>query len=761
MPENWNIPSGPSRRDTEDMLAHVSRSESETNDLSRRIEEQLRGVARRLDAAERSQSENNRALSRAAAEINVATREQSQAFDQLGTHVVGLSDRLERVERHAGDSSMKDAVKGLHQGLSRLADQITQTANQSATQVSALAHNLEQLAARLSHTRQETETISRALEQRLAAVEKTAEGSSISLQERLAAVEKIAEGNTHTLERAIGAFEEGARNRASEQNTTVGAIARLEENIGALESRVGVDPMLDSRLNGIEHTLSEIVSRLDVERSNNPVEDSIRRLSQRLESVEKNYDEDVNELRAAVTQATSRLTAVETQATPFSGAAAASNFEPPPSAFEEPPFPEAAPMPPFEQPPHDPFALPPFETGEFGAENAFPPLVSDPFAPPPAPTSVDSYLAAARRSARAAAATADADRMRGPLGGFNWSGGQAPAAPGKSARSRYTLPGLAALVAVLVVALLAGIVLNKTPNQTAPQDMGAAFAPKTGNKTAAPATAMPPLGSLQPKSVAKPTQNPSQAREVKPAPTAAAPASAAKTQSAPATPPAAAQAAQQPKPAAPSPTTALDHLTALANNGDPTAEAIVGFRYRDGDGIPQNKELAAKWLERAAEQGQAVAQGALGKLYEDGDGVPKDAVKAVRWYQASAAQGNRIAMHNWALTFYNGVGQKKDLAEAARWFLNAAMLNLVDSQVNLAMLYEHGQGVPQSLLDAYKWYLIAAANGDSPSKQASDTLKTQLSPDDQAAAERSAASFHAKAMNVKANNYPKLTDLPK
>src|SRR6202000_2733430 len=57
-----------SRRDTEDMLARVARSETESNDVYRRIEEQLRQVARRLESAERNQTENNRAMSKAAAE---------------------------------------------------------------------------------------------------------------------------------------------------------------------------------------------------------------------------------------------------------------------------------------------------------------------------------------------------------------------------------------------------------------------------------------------------------------------------------------------------------------------------------------------------------------------------------------------------------------------------------------------------------------------------------------------------------------------
>src|SRR6185312_3959200 len=117
-------PPPPSRRETDEMLEQVSRSAAETNDVYRRIEEQLRGVARRMESQERTTTENNRAMSKAATEMNIAAREQAQAFDQLGAHVVGLAGRLERVEHANAQGGLKDAVKGLHTGLSRLADQI-------------------------------------------------------------------------------------------------------------------------------------------------------------------------------------------------------------------------------------------------------------------------------------------------------------------------------------------------------------------------------------------------------------------------------------------------------------------------------------------------------------------------------------------------------------------------------------------------------------------------------------------------------------
>ena len=109
----WGLPaSNASRRDTEDMLARVGRSETESSEAFRRIEDQLRGVSRRLDSSERSHSESNRVLSRTAQEINIATREQSQAFDQLGLNVMALSERLERVERTTASDGIRDAVDG-------------------------------------------------------------------------------------------------------------------------------------------------------------------------------------------------------------------------------------------------------------------------------------------------------------------------------------------------------------------------------------------------------------------------------------------------------------------------------------------------------------------------------------------------------------------------------------------------------------------------------------------------------------------------
>ncbi|HWM60741.1 MAG TPA: hypothetical protein VNN98_01245, partial [Rhizomicrobium sp.] len=117
------------------------------------------------------------------------------------------------------------------------------------------------------------------------------------------------------------------------------------------------------------------------------------------------------------------------------------------------------------------------------------------------------------------------------------------------------------------------------------------------------------------------------------------------------------------------------------------------------------------------------------------------------------------AMHNLAVFYAGAAAGKKNMPEAARWFARAAALGLSDSQFNLAVLYERGDGVPQSLLDAYKWYSIAAAAGDAESKARIGVLQTQLGDADKAAANKSAATFHAAPLNRSANVPPEPADI--
>ncbi|HEX4026693.1 MAG TPA: hypothetical protein VHX18_03675, partial [Rhizomicrobium sp.] len=506
--DSWGLPqSAASRRDTEEMMARVGRSESESNDAWRRIEDQLRGLARRLDSSERNHGESNRVLSRTAQEMNIAAREQAQAFDQLGMSVIALNERLERLERTAAHDGIKDAVKALHQGLSRLADQITATANNSATQVVTLTSNLEQLAGRVGQMRVDSESADKALdaridaseravaarldageraaEERTEAAERAVETRLASLDGRLGSAEKSAQFNTNALDHALEKIEASANQRATDQveNQKRSAqheesLNRLEDSIARLEMRLP-DAEFERRLDGIERSVSGMADRFENYDPTAKFDTSMQAMSYRIEALEKDHADLLNELRAKV------LRPVEPP--PYEAPA---REKPAPAAFEAPPFAEP---PAYEPAAHEPPPFPAFGNEPDGAFTApgtphgfsfdIPPDTSDPFAPPPDFADVfadtpqpENFLAQARRSARAASEKAESER-RGRFAGL-WSKDEAAEVEEKP-KPRYLVPLLVVLIVVALTA--AALVLNQRAKQNA----------IAANKAAATAPAAP------------------------------------------------------------------------------------------------------------------------------------------------------------------------------------------------------------------------------------------------------------------------------
>jgi|SRR5579859_2453200 len=85
---------------------------------------------------------------------------------------------------------------------------------------------------------------------------------------------------------------------------------------------------------------------------------------------------------------------------------------------------------------------------------------------------------------------------------------------------------------------------------------------------------------------------------------------------------------------------AAEIFNAIAQRGDPNAQAYLGLLYSKGFGVPQNYTAAAFWYRRAAEQGHSGAQYMLGLLYDKGFGVPQDVVEAEKWLILSTAGVN-------------------------------------------------------------------------------------------------------------------------
>jgi uncharacterized protein len=68
------------------------------------------------------------------------------------------------------------------------------------------------------------------------------------------------------------------------------------------------------------------------------------------------------------------------------------------------------------------------------------------------------------------------------------------------------------------------------------------------------------------------------------------------------------------------------------------ADALLGFKYEHGLGVPQSFEMAADLYLRAAEQGDATGQYFLGLMYDKGHGVWQDGILAYKWLNLAAAR---------------------------------------------------------------------------------------------------------------------------
>ena len=86
---------------------------------------------------------------------------------------------------------------------------------------------------------------------------------------------------------------------------------------------------------------------------------------------------------------------------------------------------------------------------------------------------------------------------------------------------------------------------------------------------------------------------------------------------------------------------------ALAEHGNARAQAMLGFMYQNGQGVPQSYELAVDWYERSAQQGDPNGQYLLGLMYDKGLGVSVDVVLAQKWLNLAAAHAPRQNRENF------------------------------------------------------------------------------------------------------------------
>lgn len=110
--------------------------------------------------------------------------------------------------------------------------------------------------------------------------------------------------------------------------------------------------------------------------------------------------------------------------------------------------------------------------------------------------------------------------------------------------------------------------------------------------------------------------------------------------------------------------TAARLLLPLAERGNPRAQAMIGFMFATGQGLPQAYDAAGYWYRLAAEQGDTTAQYLLGLAYDKGQGVPQDDVAAYKWLNLAAANAPKRTRENFA-KLRNAVASKMSRGQIA------------------------------------------------------------------------------------------------
>jgi TPR repeat protein len=117
---------------------------------------------------------------------------------------------------------------------------------------------------------------------------------------------------------------------------------------------------------------------------------------------------------------------------------------------------------------------------------------------------------------------------------------------------------------------------------------------------------------------------------------------------------------------------AVSSLSPLALQGNPRAQALLGFMYENGFGVPQAYDAAADLYLRAAAQGDPGAQSRLGLLYDKGHGVPQNVVLSYKWLNLAAAHATKRE-RDFYLRLRNAVASKMSsdqIVEGQRLALN-------------------------------------------------------------------------------------------
>ncbi|WP_368227460.1 tetratricopeptide repeat protein [Aeromonas sp. R1-1] len=110
----------------------------------------------------------------------------------------------------------------------------------------------------------------------------------------------------------------------------------------------------------------------------------------------------------------------------------------------------------------------------------------------------------------------------------------------------------------------------------------------------------------------------------------------------------------------------------LADQGQPRAQALMGWSHEVGQGSEQDIHQAISLYRQSAQAGDAFGQYRLAELYLRGVGVKRDLRQAFHWMDQAARNGDVPAMLKVGVLHLMGVSGRVDLPQAKQWLYQAA-----------------------------------------------------------------------------------------
>lgn len=157
------------------------------------------------------------------------------------------------------------------------------------------------------------------------------------------------------------------------------------------------------------------------------------------------------------------------------------------------------------------------------------------------------------------------------------------------------------------------------------------------------------------------------------------------------------------------PADAARYYAAAESGGYAMAALNLGWAYAQGRGVPQNREWAIEFFNRAMWAGAPNTRAAIATVYMDA--TPPDYVNAKWWYENAVEHEEPLGYSGLARMYDLALGVAADRTKGAELARKAADLGDVDGMFWTGRHFKDGQGVAADPAAACWWFDKAAREG--------------------------------------------------